>query len=475
MSATLARLASEGARAFYGGPIAADIVRSVEGAGGLLELGDLECVSADASPALCTSVRQFSIATQPPISQGVVLLRSFRLLADCRWYNARDVTTLADRRRGGAHRLFGAPADTRRCGRRARGRAERMLAGELPKTSFRPITANAASETTTIAVVDNSGNAASLILSIFADFGSGVVTEETGILLNNRLSAFFLDPAHPNSISPRKRTIHTLHSVMVSDANGLLMAGGSPGGDNQPQVNLQVLARILLRGDDLGEAVAAPRWALVPGTAPLELAETPEPFILCEPGLDRSTVEAFDRTGWQTRAMSTPDIGSAKWVKRSADGRTVEAISDTRRQGAGFISCRGSRMSDPLSQLEVVQREIDRVFGPGYDGASRCRHGRRAIGRQRLGGNPSRRRARDGRGLRKKSFLLGTRVALGMAGRFPSQPYPGRHPFGRRPASNARSGRYGLYGNHAGRIYKQALKYFRRSLIENMRNIASSK
>jgi hypothetical protein len=45
-------------------------------------------------------------------------------------------------------------------------------------------------------------------------------------------------------------------------------------------------------------------------------------------------VEAFSQAGWQTRAMSTPDIGSAKWVKRSADGRTVEAVSDTRRQGA---------------------------------------------------------------------------------------------------------------------------------------------
>ena len=216
----------------------------------------------------------------------------------------------------------------------ARAQAERMLAGKLAAAPLRPATANAATETTTIAVADAEGNAASLILSVFADFGSGVVTEETGILLNNRLSAFFLDPGHPNCISPRKRTMHTLHSVMVSDDDGLLMAGGSPGGDNQPQVNLQVLARVLLRGEPLGEAAAARRWALFPGTDPAEHAETRDPLILWEPGLDRGSVQAFELAGWPTRAMPIPDIGSAKWVKRRADGRNVEAVSDTRRQGA---------------------------------------------------------------------------------------------------------------------------------------------
>ena len=334
LSATMARLGREGAQAFFGGSIAADIVDSVQRAGGLFELGDLECVSADTSPALCTRVGRFSLATQPPISQGVVLLRSFRLLAEAvagtkpalpqLWPIAAAAMSTAFSER--LH-FLGDTGGARAC-------AERMLAGELLATPLAPITANASSETTTIAVIDNKGNAASLILSIFADFGSGVVTEETGILLNNRLSAFFLDPAHPNSIAPRKRTMHTLHSVMVGDDAGMLMAGGSPGGDNQPQVNLQVLARVLMRGDALGETVAAPRWALFPGTAPIELQQTADPFILCEPGLDRDIVDAFGGAGWRTRTLPIPDIGSAKWVARGAGGRTVEAVADTRRQGA---------------------------------------------------------------------------------------------------------------------------------------------
>jgi hypothetical protein len=92
--------------------------------------------------------------------------------------------------------------------------------------------------------------------------------------------------------------------------------------------------RALFLGHDLGETVAAPRWALFPGTAPLELEQAPEPLILCEPGLDRDIEEAFGHAGWRTRTMTSPDIGSAKWVRRGAHGRTLEALCDTRRQGA---------------------------------------------------------------------------------------------------------------------------------------------
>jgi gamma-glutamyltranspeptidase/glutathione hydrolase len=333
LSATLAQLGGEGARAFFSGPIAADLVASVKRAGGLLEPDDLECVAADVTPALCTNIGAFSIATQPPVSQGVVLLRAFRLLARAA-AGRHDLAELWPLAAAAMKTAFAERLQLLGDSSEARARAESMLTGELPSGPLGPLTANAASETTTIAVLDAQGNAASLILSIFADFGSGLVTEETGILLNNRLSAFFLDPAHPNSISPRKRTIHTLHSVVVSDESGPLMAGGSPGGDNQPQVNLQVLMRALLLRHDLGETVAAPRWALFPGTAPLELEQAPDPLILCEPGLDRDIVAAFGRAGWRTRAMPSADIGSAKWVGRGAHGRALEAVCDTRRQGA---------------------------------------------------------------------------------------------------------------------------------------------
>jgi gamma-glutamyltranspeptidase len=61
---------------------------------------------------------------------------------------------------------------------------------------------------------------------------SGVIGRDSGVLLNNRLSAFFLDPFHPNALRSGRRTMHTLHNfIAVDEADCVRFAGGSPGGD----------------------------------------------------------------------------------------------------------------------------------------------------------------------------------------------------------------------------------------------------
>jgi gamma-glutamyltranspeptidase / glutathione hydrolase len=212
-------------------------------------------------------------------------------------------------------------------------RARAMVDGRLPGQPSRPALAHAGTETTTISVIDGDGNAVSLILSIFADFGSGVVTDGTGILLNSRLSGFFLDEDHPNGLRPGKKTMHTLHSVMVSDPDGPILAGGSPGGDAQPQVNLQVLCRVLFGHEDIAQAAGEPRWMLFPGTAPVDLQGGAEPEIRCEPDLDSESRRLFELAGFRTTVMPRADIGSAKWVMRAGQGELIAAC-DTRRDGA---------------------------------------------------------------------------------------------------------------------------------------------
>jgi gamma-glutamyltranspeptidase/glutathione hydrolase len=189
-------------------------------------------------------------------------------------------------------------------------------------------------ETTTIAVVDADGNAASLILSVFADLGSGVVGRESGVLLNNRLSAFSLDPSHPNCVAPGKRTIHTLHSFIMVGERGELWAGGSPGGDHQPQVNLQVLARMLDLREEPGTAIGAPRWAIAPGTAPPDLATDPRPRLLMEEACPREWGEAFAEAGFAVERRNGHSIGSAKIVIRDSGEHPVQAFADRRREAS---------------------------------------------------------------------------------------------------------------------------------------------
>jgi gamma-glutamyltranspeptidase/glutathione hydrolase len=333
LAATLDRIRTDGADAFYRGPIARDIVDTVRKTGGLLELDDMATMTARFAPALTTAFAGMTVATQPPVSQGVVLLRALSLLQHevdgglehdpvALWPVAAKAfkTAFAERLA-----LLGDGPD-------ARTRAEIMLAGGISASDQRPLHAHAGPETTTLSIIDGQGNAIALINSVFGDFGSGIVTDEGGILLNNRATGFFLDPRHPNALAPGKSTMHTLHSVIVSDAHGVRMAGGSPGGDHQPQVNLQVLTRTLLLGDTLENAAAAPRWHLHPGTHPHQLAAQKTSTVRFEPGVPEAVREAFAKAGFRTEP--TPDIGSAKWVSRAPSGNALIAAADRRRDGA---------------------------------------------------------------------------------------------------------------------------------------------
>lgn len=334
LARTLAGIADAGAAGFYHGPVAADIAATVGDAGGLLSAADLAAVRPEIGPPLRASFRGLTVATQAPVSQGVVLLRALKLLEASQAHDAAM-------RDPGAYWLAAAEAFSRAFrerlallgdGPQARQRAQAMLDGAAPQTEAEPW-AVPGRDTTTIVVADGAGAVASLILSVFADLGSGVVARDSGVLLNNRLSGFFLDERHANGLAPGRQTMTTLHSVIATDPSGLILAGGSPGGDHQPQVNLQILARMVDMGQTLAEAAGRSRWALVPGTIPADLARRPRPEILAEAGLEQTSLDAFASAGLAI-AQGHAMIGSAKFVQRNPSSSMLEAVADGRRDGA---------------------------------------------------------------------------------------------------------------------------------------------
>ena len=84
------------------------------------------------------------------------------------------------------------------------------------------MTAGAAQEedTTCFVVVDRWGNAVCQLQSIQSSLGSSLVAGGTGILLNNRMTYWHLDPEHVDCLQPGKRVRHTMNPVMVFDGNG---------------------------------------------------------------------------------------------------------------------------------------------------------------------------------------------------------------------------------------------------------------
>jgi gamma-glutamyltranspeptidase / glutathione hydrolase len=332
LAMTLRRIAEEGAAGFYSGKVAEDLVGTVRDAGGVLSPEDLTRVSAEIADPLRISFRAWRVFTQPPISQGVVLLRALGLIDSC--FAPGDHTdpailwplAAAALRQAFAERLalLGDGGD-----RRARALA--LLRGTISAPRETSAWAHDGQETTTLVVTDRDGNTAALIQSVFADFGSGVIGRDSGVLLNNRLSAFFLDPFHPNALRPGRRTMHTLHNfIAVDHEDRVRFAGGSPGGDHQPQVNLQFLLRVGLLDQTPAEAMAAPRFAIWPGTAQTDATRGQGTVVKCETAMPPEQRAFFSDEGFSV--TDSPPIGSLKLVGQS--GSALTAWADTRREAA---------------------------------------------------------------------------------------------------------------------------------------------
>ena len=122
-------------------------------------------------------------------------------------------------------------------------------------------------DTVYLCVADELGNLVSLIQSVAFDFGSGIVADGTGMLLQNRGCYFSLIPDHVNRLEPRKRTMHTLIPAMAT-RDGLPWAiFGTMGGDGQAQLQAQVLVNLVDHRLEPAEAVARPRIRVQAGGA----------------------------------------------------------------------------------------------------------------------------------------------------------------------------------------------------------------
>lgn len=121
----------------------------------------------------------------------------------------------------------------------------------------------AAGDTIALCAVDDRRQGVSLVQSNAGGWGSGLVVPGVRIFLHNRGQGFSLEPGHPAEYGPGRRPPHTLSPTLVTDPAGRVRAVlGTMGGDSQPQVLLQLLARLLAAGQAPAEAVAAGRFSL---------------------------------------------------------------------------------------------------------------------------------------------------------------------------------------------------------------------
>ncbi|HSV75346.1 MAG TPA: gamma-glutamyltransferase [Chthonomonadales bacterium] len=279
LASTLERIAAGGREAFYDSDLTDAMVHAISRAGGLLARADFARHTTEVREPLRAPYRSYTVHGQPPVSQGIVLLQALRIL------DGYDLASDGPLEPRGVHRMVEAlklafadraaylgdpafryvPVERLLSDRYAAIRRARIVDDSA---SVDPLAGLVEHDTTYFCVAGATGDAVSFIQSIFWAFGCGFVAEGTGVLFNNRMTGFSLDPASPNCLQPRKRTAHTLNACVVTQGDRLAYVAGTPGGDVQVQSNLQVISHLLDHGLDPQQAVEAPRWQVVGGTAP---------------------------------------------------------------------------------------------------------------------------------------------------------------------------------------------------------------
>jgi gamma-glutamyltranspeptidase/glutathione hydrolase len=114
--------------------------------------------------------------------------------------------------------------------------------------------------TTYLSVVDREGSMVSLIQSNFGLFGTGIVPDGTGFVLQNRGNLFSLDEAHPNALAGRKRPLHTILPGFMSK-DSVRIAFGIMGGWNQSQAHAQFVSNVVDHCMNIQAALEAARFS----------------------------------------------------------------------------------------------------------------------------------------------------------------------------------------------------------------------
>jgi gamma-glutamyltranspeptidase/glutathione hydrolase len=174
-----------------------------------------------------------------------------------------------------------------------------------------------------VTVVDRERNVCSFINSIAHSFGSAIVTNNTGILLQNRGGGFRIQPGHPNCIAPGKRPLHTIIPSLVTKAGRAVMPFGVMGGQYQPVGQVHVLTNMFDYGCDLQEAIDMPRGLHYEGIYQLE------------DGVPAAIVEGLKKLGHNTASVVRPlGGGQAIWI--DWDKGTLTGGSDPRKDGCAL-------------------------------------------------------------------------------------------------------------------------------------------
>jgi gamma-glutamyltranspeptidase/glutathione hydrolase len=256
LARSLELISRDGADAFYRGKLARLTADFYQKNGGLLSYDDLRLYQPEEGSPIRTEYKGYDVYQSAPNSQGLVLLQTLNMLepVDLKSMghnSAEYVHTLvealklafADRDRWVADPRFTKIPLEELLSKKYAEKRRKLINPQRAQPGAAPH--GSPGETSSFAIADRFGNLVSVTHSVNGTFGSGVVVDGGGYVLNNRLQYFSLDEKDVNVLAPGKRPRHTINPALALKNGRPVMAWNTPGGDNQPQAMLQAFLNIV--------------------------------------------------------------------------------------------------------------------------------------------------------------------------------------------------------------------------------------
>ena len=284
---TLELIKKNGVDGFYSGKTAELIVNQISRQGGYINLEDLKNYKPIERSPITTDYKGYKVITMgPPSGGGVSLLQMLNILENKSfeknewgssgyYHNLIEAMkySFADRSKHiGDPDFYDVPIDWLLSKKYAEELFNKIKNDATPSSEILPGEANSYSEseeTTHYSVIDKFGNAVSTTTTINSSFGSKVVVDGAGFLLNNEMDDFSSKPGEPNQfgligseankIEPGKRMQSSMSPTIILKDGKAFMLIGSPGGSTISTVVLQVILNVLDFGMDIQQAIDMPR------------------------------------------------------------------------------------------------------------------------------------------------------------------------------------------------------------------------
>jgi gamma-glutamyltranspeptidase/glutathione hydrolase len=351
LARTLQAIQKQGSKGFYEGQVAERLVASIQRHGGIMTLADLKNYRPRWCDPVHGSYRGYDIYSMgPPSSGGIHLIQALNVLEGFPVGEAglnsalnlhRMVETLrqcyADRSEWlGDPAFVKVPVEwliSKDYAARIRAQIPERRARSSSQVKPGHPVAPEGPQTTHFCTVDKDGWAVSLTYTLNFSYGSGLVAEDTGILLNNEMDDFSAAPGKPNgfglvggsanAIQPGKGPLSSMTPTVVQKQGQLVAVVGSPGGSRIITAVLQVILNLIDFDLNAQTAVCESRvhhqW--LPDQVDLEQGFSPDTIALLK--------------AWGHNVVTAESLGHVMLIRRREDG-LFEGGADPRRTGGAM-------------------------------------------------------------------------------------------------------------------------------------------